>query len=76
MTVDSGFVSLEKTQRLPEITTRSVRRRGFFIVSSLRSGNARRSKESVPLRLAQRRLIAGPTPAVLLPPGQFHPIVN
>jgi len=76
MTVDSGFVSLEKTQRLVQIPTRNVRRCGFFIAGGLRSGNARRSKESVPMRFAHRRLIAGPTPAVLLPPGQFHPLVN
>jgi len=75
MTVDSGFVSLEKTQRLPEHFTRSALRCGFFIEGAGR-GNARRQTESVPLRIAQRRLIAGPTPAVLLPPGQFHPIVN
>ncbi len=75
MTVDSGFVSLEKTQRLTEYPARSVQRCGFFIEGAGR-GNARRQTESVPLRSAQRRLIAGPTPAVLLVPGQFHPIVN
>jgi len=62
-----GFASFAKTHRHPNTRTRSASRRGFFDARARRAGHA----ESVPVRVARRRLTAGPTPAVSLRTGQF-----
>jgi hypothetical protein len=67
ITVDAGSVSFAKTQRHQISRTRNALRGGFFVAGTSSSRHA----ESVPARLARRRLIAGPTPAVSLRTGQF-----
>jgi len=67
MTVDAGFVSLAKRNDTIFKGTRDARRRGFFIAAQVLA----RHTESVPARLARRRLVAGPTPATSLRTGQF-----
>lgn len=60
--VDAGSLSSAKRESNPFQQTRSARRCGFFVALAHGAGRA----ESVPVRFARRRLIAGPTPAVLL----------
>jgi hypothetical protein len=65
--VDAGFVSFAKSQSTSFKGTRDALRRGFFIAAHL----VPRHAESVPARVARRRLVAGPTPATSLRTGQF-----
>lgn len=59
--------SSAKSPLIPFITKPAAQAPRVFCCPGLRAGHA----ESVPVRPARRRLIAGPTPAVLLRTGQF-----
>jgi hypothetical protein len=64
--VDSGFVSLAKTQPHPDQDPHRSGDAGFFIAGRIGAGVI----ESVPARGAHRRLATGPTPAALFSTGQ------
>jgi hypothetical protein len=73
--VDVGSASLAKSMDAPMIETCSVRRRGFFNGRKAPEGIAATSRdatESVPARLARRRLIAGPIPVVFSATGRYR----
>lgn len=65
-TVDAGFASLEKTRTAPQashlIQPGPLSEGRVFVCPQGAGGNT----ESVPARLARRRLHAGPTPAALV----------
>jgi len=67
--VDAGIVSPEKAVRRIEHT--DLHRRAMRVFCCRRPDAGR--PESVPVRLARRRLVAGPTPAALLCTGQLYP---
>ena len=67
--VDSGTVSPAKAERRIE---HANLHRPAMRVFCCRQAIAGRP-ESVPARLARRRLVAGPTPAALLCTGQLYP---
>ena len=73
--VDAGYASLAKSMDAPMIETCSVGRRGFFNGRKAPEGIAATSgdaTESVPARLARRRLIAGPIPVVFSATGRYR----
>jgi hypothetical protein len=73
--VDAGSASLAKSMEAPMYETCSVSRRGFFNGRKAPEGMAATSRdatESVPARLARRRLIAGPIPVVFSATGRYR----
>jgi hypothetical protein len=70
--VDSGIVSPEKAIRRIEHADLHRRAMRVFCCRRIAAG----FPESVPARVARRRLAAGPTPAALLCTGQLYPQVN
>jgi hypothetical protein len=73
--VDAGSASLAKGMDAPMIETCSVRRRGFFHGCKATAGMAaisRDANESGPVRLARRRLIAGPIPVMFSATGRYR----
>jgi len=67
--VDAGIVSPGKAERRIEHTDLHRPAMRVFCCRRIAAGRP----ESVPVRLARRRLVAGPTPAALLCTGQLYP---
>ena len=67
--VDAGIVSPEKAIRRNEHTDLHRPAMRVFCCRRTAAGHP----ESVPVRLARRRLAAGPTPAALRCTGQLYP---
>ena len=69
VTVDAGTVSFEKAERRPEHANLHRPAMQVFYCRRPIAG----FKESVPARSARRRLVAGPTPAMLFCTGLQYP---
>jgi hypothetical protein len=74
--VDAGIASLAESLEAPMIEACSVRRRGFFNGCGTSDGAgavaSRGATQSVPVRLARRRSIAGPIPVVFSATGRYR----